>query len=213
MELFTHWHTWDEAEPGLSQALPPETTVVVADAVAFATRAHGDQRRPTGVPYTEHLLETLEILVRGADVTDADILCAGVLHDVLEDTDRSAAEIEIAFGQRTATLVRYVTKPDLRPGQDRRAAKLTYLRHLKDIPDDNAVTVKLADRVSNVQTLRNLPDPAKRREYYADTVTYVMPLAGRSAPWFAGWYASWAREFADLGGGPSGPADQHPDQQ
>jgi guanosine-3',5'-bis(diphosphate) 3'-pyrophosphohydrolase len=213
VELFTHWHTWDEAEPELRRALPPETAVVIAEAAAFATLAHGDQRRPTGVPYIEHLLETLEVLVRGAEVTDPDILAAGVLHDVIEDTERGAAEIEHVFGARTATLVRYVTKPELSPGQDRRAAKLAYLKHLKDIPDDDAVTVKLADRVSNVQTLRNLPGLRWQREYYADTVTYLMPLTERSEPWFTGWYAAWAREFADLGGGPPGPADQHPDQQ
>ena len=213
MELFTHWHTWADAEPGVRAALAPRTAGIVADAVTFAREAHGNQLRPTGAPYTEHLLETLEILISGAHLTDQYVLAAGVLHDVLEDTERTEAEIATAFGARTAALVRWVTKPEPLPDEDRRSAKLAYLRHLKDVPDDDAITVKLADRASNVQTLRNLPDPAKQREYYDDTVTYLIPLTGRSDPWFARWYATWAREFADLGGGSPGAADQHPDQQ
>jgi (p)ppGpp synthase/HD superfamily hydrolase len=196
VELFTHWHTWEEAEPRVRQVLAPGTADAVTAAVAFARDAHGDQQRPTGVPYLEHLLETLEVLTTGAGITNPDILKAGVLHDVLEDTDRTEAEIAEAFGRETATLVRYVTKPE---GRDKRATKLAYLKGLRNAPDD-AITVKLADRVSNVQTLRNLPSLAKQREYYADTVTYLIPLAQRSHPWFAGWYATWAREFADLSG-------------
>ena len=57
--------------------------------------------------------------------------------------------------------------------------------------------VKLADRASNVQTLRNLPSVARQREYYAQTVTYIMPLAA-SRDWFDTWYATWQTEHRDL---------------
>ncbi len=65
----------------------------------------------------------------------------------------------------------------------------------RDAPDD-AVLVKLADRASNVQTLRNLGLP-KQRQYYAETVTYIMPLAAQRE-WWADWYASWQRAHQDL---------------
>lgn len=194
MELFTSWHTWPRAEPELRRLLPPATCDAVAKAVEFATRYHGDQRRPTGAPYLEHLLETLEILVRGAKVTDPDVLRAAVLHDVVEDTSCTVDDVRREFGGRVADMVAWVTKPQAGDG-DRKAAKESYLNGLRDAPDD-AILVKLADRASNVQTLRNLSLP-RQREYYAQTVTYIMPLAA-SWDWFATWYASWQAEHRDL---------------
>ena len=69
MELFTSWHSWPQAEAGLRELLPPQAVAAVGRAVAFAARQHGDQRRPTGAPYAEHLLEALQVLARGAGVT------------------------------------------------------------------------------------------------------------------------------------------------
>jgi GTP pyrophosphokinase len=195
MELFTNWHTWPQAEPELRRLLPATTCDAVAKAVEFAIRCHGDQRRPTGAPYLEHLLEALEVLVRGAGVTDPDVLCAAVLHDVVEDTPCGMDDVRREFGERVADMVDWVTKPESDDG-DRKAAKEAYLQGLRDAPED-AILVKLADRVSNVQTLRNLSLP-KQREYYAQTVTYIMPLAA-SRNWFAAWYATWQEEHRDLG--------------
>lgn len=204
MELFTNWHTWPQAEPALRRLLPAATCDAIAQAVAFALRYHGDQRRPTGAPYAEHLLEALEVLVRGAGVTDEAVLCAAVLHDVVEDTPCTVADVRAAFGGEVAELVDWVTIPD--PGDDgkrddgerddgKKAAKEKYLAGLGDAPD-KAILVKLADRASNVQTVRNLSLP-KQREYYAQTVRYIMPLAA-SRGWFADWYASWQQEHRDL---------------
>jgi guanosine-3',5'-bis(diphosphate) 3'-pyrophosphohydrolase len=195
MELFTNWHTWQQAEPGLRDALPAPAADAVAKAVEFAVRCHGDQTRPTGAPYAEHLLEALEVLVRGAGVTDPDILQAAVLHDVVEDTPTTIDDVRRAFGGRVAEMVGWVTKPDPEEGVDRKAAKEAYLSRLQDAPDD-AVLVKLADRASNVQTLRNLRLP-KQRQYYAETVRYIIPLAAQRQ-WWAQWYASWQQAHRDL---------------
>ena len=174
---------------------PAATCERVAEAVTFALRFHGDQKRPTGAPYVEHLLEALEVLVRGAGVTDPDVLCAAVLHDVVEDTPCTIGGVRAAFGDRVAELVGWVTKPEARDGADKRAVKEAYLKGLADAPDD-AILVKLADRASNVQTLRNLRLP-KQREYYAQTVSYIVPLAA-SRGWWALWYASWQEVHRDL---------------
>jgi guanosine-3',5'-bis(diphosphate) 3'-pyrophosphohydrolase len=195
MELFTNWHAWPETEPELRRLLPAATCDVVAQAVEFAIRYHGDQRRPTGAPYLEHLLEALEVLVRGAGVTDPDVLCAAVLHDVVEDTPCTVDDVRLAFGARVADMVRWVTRPEPADGDDRKAAKESYLKSLRDAPDD-AVLVKLADRASNVQTLRNL-GLAKQRDYYAQTVRYIIPLA-ESRDWWGPWYAVWREEHRDL---------------
>ena len=195
MELFTNWHTWQRTEPELRLLLPAPDANAVARAVEFAVRHHGGQTRPTGAPYAEHLLEALEVLVRGAGVTDPDILQAAVLHDVVEDTPCTIDDVRGEFGARVAELVGWVTKPTPEEGSDRRAAKEAYLGRLKDAPDD-AVLVKLADRASNVQTLRNLGLP-KQRQYYAETVTYIMPLAVQRE-WWGDWYAGWQRAHQDL---------------
>ena len=135
------------------------------------------------------------MLVRGAGVTTPEILCAAVLHDVVEDTGCTLEEIGAAFGPRVAELVGWVTIPEPGPGQDRASVKEEYLRGLRRAPHD-AILVKLADRASNAQTLGNLPE-ARQRAYYAQTVEYIVPLAA-GEPWFAGWYASWAEAFAGL---------------
>ena len=196
MELFTSWHSWPQAESGLRELLPAPVVVQVGQAVAFAASQHGDQRRPTGAPYTEHLLEALEVLARGAGVTDPGVLCAAVLHDVVEDTACTVAQVAARFGPRVAELVGWVTIPPPATGQDKAAAKEAYLRGLRRAPRD-AILVKLADRASNVQTLRNL-SPPRQRAYYEQTVRYIMPLAA-SWNWFSTWYASWQEEHRDLG--------------
>jgi (p)ppGpp synthase/HD superfamily hydrolase len=211
VRLFTNWHTWQQAEPGLRAALPAGTVALLGQAVTYARDHHGDQRRPTGAPYLEHLLEALEVLVRGAGVTDPEILRAAVLHDVVEDTDATVDDVRAVFGPGVAELVGWVTIPEPGPGQDKAGVKLDYLRGLRNAPRD-AILVKLADRASNAQTLRNLPE-ARRRAYYSQTVEYIVPLAA-AEPWFAGWYAAWADAFADLAApAPGGPPPARPSQE
>jgi (p)ppGpp synthase/HD superfamily hydrolase len=159
----------------------------VAEAVAFATHWHGDQRRPAGEPYVEHLKEATAFLAHGAGVTSPDVLNAAVLHDVVEDTPCPLSTIESSFGPAVATLVKWVTK-----STDRAA----YLSSLREAPAD-AVLVKLADRASNVQRLDTHPRPEKQRTYYAETVQWIVPLAS-AHPWFENWYGEWQQKFAYL---------------
>ncbi|WP_113703077.1 HD domain-containing protein [Nonomuraea lactucae] len=196
METFTSWKSWEGAEGPLSAALPADTVDALREAVAFATLHHGPQRRPTGVPYLEHLLEALEVAVAGAGVTDPDVLVAIVLHDVVEDTACTRKEIEERFGEQVAELVGWVTKPRVADGQDKAAVKAAYLRSLAGAPEP-ALLVKLADRVSNVQELHRMPTAFQRR-YHGETVAHVVPLATRLAgewPWFARWFAAWRAEW------------------
>jgi guanosine-3',5'-bis(diphosphate) 3'-pyrophosphohydrolase len=195
MKTFTSWHTWADAEPGLSQRLPAEVVARLARAVEFARLHHGDQRRKTGVPYVEHLLEALQVLVEGAGIASPDVLVAAVLHDVVEDTPVTPDEVSAEFGPRVAELIGWVTIPAPGPGETKSAVRQAYLRRLRDAPPD-AVLVKLADRASNVQTLRNLPLD-QQRSYYGQTVSYIVPLAA-GQPWFAAWYGDWQAELADL---------------
>ncbi|GAA2345646.1 HD domain-containing protein [Dactylosporangium salmoneum] len=180
---------WPALRERLAARLDPGTLAALDEAVAFAVERHGDQRRPAGEPYVEHLLEALEVLAEGVGERDPDTLRAAVLHDVVEDTPTTLEEVRARFGDRVAELVGWVTK-----GEDREA----YLAALPGAPDA-AIAVKLADRLSNVQRLRTHPRPAKRASYYRETVATIVPLAA-GRPWFEDWYRAWAAEHADLGG-------------
>src|SRR5262249_54578707 len=175
VRLFTTWHTWQQAEPVLRAALPANTVARLHQAVDFAAARHGDQRRPTGPPYLEHLLEALEGLGRGAGVTGAGLPCAAVLHDVVEDTDCTSDDVRAVFGRRIAELVGWVTIPEPGPGQDHASVKEDYLRGLRRAPHE-AILVKLADRASNAQTLRR-PPAAPQRAYYPPTLGHIVPPA------------------------------------
>ena len=176
--------------------LPASTLARLDEAVTFATDRHAGQTRPAGEPYLEHLLETVQVLAVGVGVTDPDLLVAGVLHDVVEDTRTTLAEVTLRFGARVAELVDWVTKPP--PSADRSPAadRAAYLTRLRSAPAD-AVTVKLADRLSNVQRLETHPRPAKRTGYYRETVAAVLPLA-EGQPWLRAWFARWQAANAHL---------------
>lgn len=162
----------------------------------FAEGWHGDQTRPAGEPYVEHLLEVVCVLVEGVGTTDIDVLRAAVLHDVVEDTDCSLSDVRERYGDRVAELVDWVTKPAPSAGQTRADARSAYLARLHGAPSE-ALLVKLADRLSNVQRLDTHPRPEKQRSYYRETVHSIMPLA-QSHPWFRDWYATWRNTFARL---------------
>jgi guanosine-3',5'-bis(diphosphate) 3'-pyrophosphohydrolase len=196
VRVFDHWTTWPQAEAGLRPRVPPEDLAVLREAHAFAVACHGDQLRPTGDPYERHLLEAVEVLADGAGILERDLLAAALLHDVVEDTACSLDQVRDRFGPRVAELVDWVTKTEPRDG-DREAARVGYLRRLAAAPRE-AVLVKLADRLSNVQRLDRHPRPEKRRSYYRETVEWILPLAA-GVPFFDEQYTRWASRYAELG--------------
>jgi (p)ppGpp synthase/HD superfamily hydrolase len=173
--------------------LPEADLAALDEAVARAAHWHGDQTRPAGEPYVTHLLEALRVLVDGVGVTDIDVLRAAVLHDVVEDTPCTAAEVRERFGDRTADLVGWVTIPPRREDETKEEVRAAYLDHLRGAPHD-ALTVKFADRVSNVQRLDTHPRREKARSYYRETVTHILPLT-QHHPWFPDWFEAWRSEF------------------
>jgi (p)ppGpp synthase/HD superfamily hydrolase len=89
-----------------------------------------------------------------------------------------------------------VTKPAPAQGQTGDEVRVAYLARLRSAPDD-ALLVKLADRLSNVQRLDTHPRPEKRRAYYQETVRSIVPLT-QFHPWFRQWYAAWRDAFGHL---------------
>jgi (p)ppGpp synthase/HD superfamily hydrolase len=196
LRVFEAKSGWPVLRERLTGGVPEQDLVLLDEAVGFAVRRHAGQTRPAGEPYVEHLLEVVAVLVEGAGITDVDVLRAAVLHDVVEDTECSPAEVRDRFGDRVAVLVEWVTKPARAEGRRREEARAAYLARLRAAPTE-ALLVKLADRLSNVQRLDTHPRPEKRRSYYRETVNSIVPLA-QSHPWFRQWYATWCGTFHHL---------------
>lgn len=166
---------------------------VLDSAFAFALECHGEQTRPNGEPYVEHLLEVTEILGQKLFITDEKMLVAGILHDVVEDTPCSLGDIELRFGTEVANLVRWLT---YQKQADRKKARKDYFTQLQQAPSD-AIVIKLADRLSNVQRLDTHPSREKQKKYYHETVEKIIPLAYHY-PWFALQFELWQEKFEKM---------------
>ncbi|UNZ21089.1 HD domain-containing protein [Streptomyces sp. 891-h] len=198
LQVFEAAAGWSSVRERLVGRVRDQDLASLDEAVEFAVRWHADQTRPAGEPYVEHLLEVVCVLVEAVGTTDIDVLRAAVLHDVVEDTECLLEDARECFGDRVAVLVDWVTKPPRAQGQSREEARAAYLARLRTAPPD-ALLVKLADRLSNVQRLDTHPRPEKRRSYYLETVDSIVPLA-QSHPWFRQWYAAWRDTFGHVAG-------------
>jgi guanosine-3',5'-bis(diphosphate) 3'-pyrophosphohydrolase len=147
-------------------------------AYVYAMRAHGEQKRASGDPYFSHPLEVAAILT-DLKLDDATI-AAALLHDTIEDTDATRAEIDRVFGHDIGALVEGLTKLkrlDLVSKEAKQAENLRKL--LLAIADDvRVLLIKLADRLHNMRTLAHQPPEARRRTA-DETLEIYAPLAGR----------------------------------
>lgn len=150
----------------------------VKRAYYFAEKAHAGQLRNSGEPFIQHPLEVAYIL---ADLQlDITSIIAGLLHDVVEDTEVTLDEIEAEFGSTVRFLVAGVTKLgqiEYKSKEDRHAENLRrmFIAMARDI---RVILIKLADRLHNLRTLRHHP-PAKQREIAQETLEIFAPVAHR----------------------------------
>jgi guanosine-3',5'-bis(diphosphate) 3'-pyrophosphohydrolase len=147
-------------------------------AYVYAMKAHGSQTRASGDPYFSHPLEVAAILT-GLKLDDATIVAA-LLHDTIEDTEATRAEIDQIFGQEIGALVEGLTKLKRLELVSREAKQAENLRKLLlAIADDvRVLLIKLADRLHNMRTLEFVP-PAARQRIAEETLDIYAPLAGR----------------------------------
>lgn len=194
-QLVLDWRSWADAVGHLKHLLPQHDVEFLSDAYRLAATCHGDQRRPNGDPYVRHLLDVVEILVH-AGIRDRSILAAGLLHDVAEDTSCTAAQIREGFGAPVEAIVSWLTIPTPEGNEGKAGARARYFARLEQAPPE-AITVKLADRLSNVREIGSYSTLPKRQAYYRETVSKVIPLS-QSHPWFAREFATWRDAFAYL---------------
>lgn len=147
-------------------------------AYVYAMMAHGEQTRASGDPYFSHPLEVAAILT-DLKLDDATIVAA-LLHDTIEDTEATRAEIDQMFGPEIGALVEGLTKLKRLELVSREAKQAENLRKLllAVANDVRVLLVKLADRLHNMRTLEFVP-PASRRRIAEETIDIYAPLAGR----------------------------------
>ncbi|THD62133.1 MAG: bifunctional (p)ppGpp synthetase/guanosine-3',5'-bis(diphosphate) 3'-pyrophosphohydrolase [Bradyrhizobium sp.] len=147
-------------------------------AYVYAMKAHGAQTRASGDPYFSHPLEVAAILT-DLKLDDATIVAA-LLHDTIEDTEATRAEIDHVFGHEIGALVEGLTKLKRLELVSREAKQAENLRKLLlAIADDvRVLLIKLADRLHNMRTLEFVP-PTARRRIAEETLDIYAPLAGR----------------------------------
>ncbi len=147
-------------------------------AYVYAMKAHGEQKRASGDPYFSHPLEVAAILT-DLKLDDATI-AAALLHDTIEDTPTTRAEIDQIFGPDIGHLVEGLTKLKKLDLVSREAKQAENLRKLLlAIADDvRVLLVKLADRLHNMRTLEHMPAEGRTR-IAQETLDIYAPLAGR----------------------------------
>ena len=199
----------------LLQSLPdnysPIDRELVLRAYRVAERAHEGQKRASGEPYINHCVAVAGILAEMR--VPPQVVAAGLLHDTVEDTDITLADIRNDFGDEVAMLVDGVTKltqlPRVTRGdqhQDERSAdrsdsemeqiqrsrkydavsetlRKTFLAMGEDV---RVVLIKLADRLHNMRTLNHMPEH-KRKRIAQETLDIFAPLANRLGIWRMKW--------------------------
>ena len=162
----------------ISEHMPHADMELIQKAVEYADTKHQHQKRKDGSPYIIHPLAVAEIVTEMG--LDQDAILGALLHDCIEDTDASHADIEKIFGTTVAELVEGVTKLTRANFSTSEQAQMENLRKMfmamsKDI---RVVLIKIADRLHNMRTMQ-YQTPEKQVKKCRETMDIYAPLAHR----------------------------------
>jgi len=150
---------------------------LITKAYEFAEKVHKGQKRLNSKPYFDHVFETSKILAKLE--MDTKTIAAGLLHDVLEDTDVTEEQLVNEFGDEIVFLVKGVTKlGTLKYRGDERHVESLRKFFVAMAQDIRVVIIKFADRLHNLQTLQFLRED-KRRRIAIESIEVYAPLANR----------------------------------
>ena len=163
--------------------LPPDGAQLVRCAYETAERAHDGQLRDEGTPFIEHPLRVALIVALELRRHEPELLCAALLHDVVEDSSVREADVRRAFGHTVAHYVGLLTKEKAHDPKEKREITRRYLKRI-EAHSPEAMLLKLADRLDNLRSLEEMPDWDKRNKYIRETYWLYMPFAERAGAFF-----------------------------
>ena len=142
---------------------------LLVKALNFAADKHRNQRRKNvdAFPYINHPISLVNILCNEVHITDTKVICSALLHDTVEDTETTAEELAVEFGQEISDIVMEVTDDKtIAARQKRKQLQIEHAPHISE----PAKLLKLADKISNLRDLVDNP-PAdwsleRQREYF-----------------------------------------------
>ena len=171
-------HQLDQIVSELAGYFPNADLPLVRRAYQFAAQAHDGQTRKSGDPYVTHPLAVAQIIAELK--LDVASVCAGLLHDCVEDTSATIEQLSELFGKEVAFLVEGVTKLGKLPYSTREEQQAENFRKmlLAMARDIRVILVKLCDRLDNMRSLHHLP-PEKQERIAAETMQIYAPLANR----------------------------------
>ena len=157
---------------------PNDDLELIRRAWEFCKQQHDGQLRASGEPYIIHPLEVAHVLAELK--MDSTAIAGGLLHDAVEDTDVTSAEIAKRFNEQVAHIVEGVTKLDKIKFANREDHQAENIRKmlLAMVTDIRVVIIKLADRLHNMRTLQHLK-PEKQQKIARETLDIYAPLAHR----------------------------------
>ena len=172
------YQSYDELVHTISLSGKDYDMAAIEKAYLFANQAHAGQTRKSGEPYIVHPISVANILVQLG--MDTDSVVAALLHDVVEDTPVTSAEIEANFGSIIAQIIDGLTKLSKMGFKTREEHQAENVRRMliasnKDI---RVLIIKLADRLNNMRTLSAMY-PQKQRDIARETMEIYAPLAHR----------------------------------
>lgn len=169
---------FEELMAALKESNRPYDFDMITQAYEYADKAHEGQMRQSGEPYITHPISVAHILVELG--MDTKTICAGLLHDVVEDTASTLDEIKKMFGADVALMVDGVTKLTKLSysSKEQRQAENVRKMLLAMAKDVRVIIVKLADRLHNMRTGEYWKE-YKRREKALETMEVYAPLADR----------------------------------
>src|SRR5215831_1944220 len=173
MQLETYEGRFEHLTALLTGRLAEQDLGQVRRAYEAARDAHEGQLRDEGTPYIIHPIRVASLLAEELHNYSTDLICAALLHDVIEDSDTTREQIAEMFGKRVARVVWLLTKFE-------DVSLPAYLAAIEAAPETGAPIVKLCDRLDNLRFLIHSPKGEKKRRYIRTTTQYYLPMAART---------------------------------
>ncbi len=170
--------TYDDLKKQLKESGHEYDMALIEKAYHFAEESHGDQKRLSGAPYMSHPVAVACILAELG--MDSESVAAGLLHDVVEDTDVDLEQIKKRFGSEIANLIDGLTKLRRLPYTSQEGQQAENIRKmLITMADDvRVIIIKLADRLHNMRT-GSFWKPQKQRDKALENMEVYAPIAHR----------------------------------